>query len=1161
MEKKEHQKSEISKREEEILSFWAENKIFERSLAKDSMQGEFVFYDGPPFATGLPHYGHILPGTIKDVIPRYQTMKGKKVRRQWGWDCHGLPLENIIEKELGLATKKDIEEFGIDRFNEEAKKVVLRYADDWKKIIPRTGRWVDMENDYRTMDTSYSETVWWIFKQLYDKGLIYEGFKSMHLCPRCETTLSNFEVNQGYKDIKDLSVVAAFRLKDKEASILAWTTTPWTLPGNMALAVDPLTVYAKVKTARGIYILAESRLGMIKEEFEIVETISGSELVGRRYEPLFDQYVGSDHENIDNAWMIYGADFISTEEGTGIVHIAPAFGDDDLSLAIKHSIPIIHHVDRTGRFKEEVAEFKGLPVKPKDDHQSADILVIKYLAAKGSLFAKEKIEHSYPHCWRCETPLLNYASSSWFVKVTDIKEEIISENRKVNWIPSDLRDGRFGKWLEGARDWAISRSRFWGAPLPVWKCEDCPKVEVLGSIEDIRKRTRSKNKYIVMRHGEAESNTLDIISSIQDHPHHLTEKGKAEIVTSAKILKDENINLIISSPYVRTHETAEIAREILGLGQKDLIIDDRISELNAGKLNGRKWSEYTRFFKTEEERYEKPVPGGENLFDLKKRMTEFIYDIDKKYSGKNILIVTHGAPAKFLFAVAKGSTNSEIEKERILSPFFDNGEVRELDFAPLPINKNYELDLHMPYIDDIHLTCECGGVMRRVKEVFDCWFESGSMPYAQHHHPFSKKPDFDPENSVGFPADFIAEGMDQTRGWFYSLLVLSTAIFKRSAYKNVIVHGLVLAEDGRKMSKRLKNYPDPMYIIDSYGADALRYYLLSSPVIRGEELNFSEKGVDEVVKKLLLRLENVYAFYALYSDADSSNIAPEESKNVLDRWIMSRLYELQNEVTLAMDRYELDRATRPFMQFVEDLSTWYIRRSRDRFKGLSGESERNAAVATTRKVLLELSKTMAPFMPFKSEDIYGKLKGASDSDSVHLEDWPTGGEVDEELLKDMKKVRDVITLGLEARARAGIKVRQPLSLLEYGPAMETKKELHYLVLEELNVKQLKKNKDLSEDVLLDTAISAELKEEGNVRELIRRLQDMRKKMNLKPDEPAVLHVDTDEEGKRLIKTNIETLRSSALIDSIHFENTLKGEGFDLEGVDFIFEIKKKSGSV
>ncbi|MCX6718914.1 MAG: class I tRNA ligase family protein, partial [Candidatus Taylorbacteria bacterium] len=597
-------KSPHAEREERILATWKEKGIFEKSLNKDSPKGKYTFYDGPPFATGTPHYGHILAGTIKDVIPRFKTMQGYSVKRRWGWDCHGLPVENLIEKELGLKSKKDIIDYGIGRFNEAARCSVMRYADEWRRIVPRLGRWVDMEHDYRTMDATYTESVWWIFKDLYDKGLIYEGFKSMNLCPHCETTLSNFEVAQGYKDITDISVYVKFKIKAESAQerkaqgassrnssdvntyLLAWTTTPWTLPGNVALAVNPEIEYVKIKIEQEIYILAKSRLSVLKDKkYEEIETLKGTDLIGLAYEPIFDYYTNDFKlKNKENGWKIYGADFVTTEDGTGIVHIAPAFGADDYELSLKQDLLFIQHVALDGTFKKEVTDFAGTKVKPidtdedKNAHQKADIEVIKWLAHSGSLFEKEKLVHSYPHCWRCQTPLLNYATSSWFVRVSSFKDKLVKANEDIVWVPEEVGKYRFGNWLAEARDWAISRTRFWGAPIPVWKehgNKDSDKYHVIGSVADIKKFSKAKNEYFIMRHGQAENNTLGIISGKPDHPHHLTDLGKEEVLETAKGLKGSKFDLIFVSPFVRTMETMQILKEKLGWKDDQIHIDSR----------------------------------------------------------------------------------------------------------------------------------------------------------------------------------------------------------------------------------------------------------------------------------------------------------------------------------------------------------------------------------------------------------------------------------------------------------------------------------------------------------------------------------------------------------------------------------------------------------
>lgn len=1173
-------KSARAQKEEITLSFWKDNKIFQKSLDKEAPKGEYVFYDGPPFATGLPHYGHLLAGTIKDYVGRYQTMQGKHVPRRWGWDCHGLPVENIVEKELGLKTKKDIEEYGLEKFNEVARKSVMTYVDDWKTIVPRVGRFVDMENDYKTMDPSFTESVWWIFSKLNEKGLVYEGFKSMHLCPRCETTLSNFEVNQGYKDITDISVFVKFAVNDEPNTFfLAWTTTPWTLPGNVALAVGPEIDYVKIKIMPSgeNYILAKSRLMVIKDDYAITEEFKGEKLIGKSYHPVFDYYNNKETKNIENGFKVYGAAFVTTEDGTGIVHIAPAFGEDDMNLGQEKNLPFIQHVGTNGKFKPEVKDFAGLDVKPQDDkesgqdHQSADILIIKHLAGKGTLFAKEKLIHSYPHCWRCETPLLNYASSSWFVVVTKFRDELVKANKDINWVPADIKEGRFGKWLEGARDWAISRSRFWGAPLPVWRCDKCGQKEFVNSVAELKKKTGGKNNFLVIRHGEAENNVQGIISSDPKKEHHLTEKGKAQVKETAEKLKSKKIDLIYVSPFIRTQETAKIISTALNIDSDKVITDDRLHEVYTGELDGKSDAEYQKFFESRMEKFDKTPKGGENYMQVKDRMTEFLYDINSKNKGKNILIVTHNTPSWLLFSGAYGFTPKEaIDLRHEVHDFIKNSEVKELDFAPLPHNHNYELDLHRPYIDDVVFDCGCdqSGQMKRVPEVFDCWFESGSMPFAQAHYPFENLDKFNPNpglfrKSVGFPAEFIGEGLDQTRGWFYSMLILSVALFGKSSYKNVVVNGLVLAADGKKMSKRLKNYPDLMNVVNKYGADALRYYMLSSPVVKGEDLSFSEAGVDEVMKKILMRLENVCSFYDMYSQNQSvpvKNFRPT-STNVLDQWILSRLGQLIVDVTKFSDSYEIDRATRPVADFVDDLSTWYLRRSRERFKG-NDPKDKADAVETTRYVLEELAKVIAPVIPFYAEELYQKVKSYDGLESIHLAAWPDIQKftsTEQKIIMEMEEIRKIVSFGLEARSRANIKVRQPLKMLKVKTEkLEAKEFDKYLELikDEINVKEVVLDNSLTEAVELDINITPELKEEGRARELIRGIQELRKQEKLNPTDIVGLKIKTNQLGKDLVTKFEEEIKKVTLIKNIYFGDVENGAPLKIEEINFELKITK-----
>ncbi len=1172
------QKSKNAETEEKILEYWREKDIFKKTLEKPSPKGDFVFYDGPPFATGEPHYGHVVPGTIKDIIPRYKTMKGYHVPRRWGWDCHGLPVENIIEKELKLASKKDIVDYGIGNFNAKAEGTVMRYADDWRKIIPRLGRWVDMDDDYRTMDATYTESVWWAFSELYKKGLVYEGFKSMNLCPRCETTLSNFEVSQGYKDITDISVTVKFKINDsKNTYFLAWTTTPWTLPGNVALAVNNKFVYVEVERKDEVsneitnYILGKDRLKSVfkDEQYKIIKEMKGSELVGLKYESVFKYYSDDKKiKNIENGWKVCGADFVTTEDGTGIVHIAPAFGGDDYDLSLVHNLPFIQHVGTNGKFKTEVKDFAGTDVKPKDtpedkankieSHQKADIEIIKYLAHKGSLFSKEKLIHSYSHCWRCETPLLNYASSSWFVKVTAIRDKLVKENKKVKWIPPEIGEGRFGNWLLGARDWAISRSRFWGAPLPVWKDEKTGEYKVISSVEDLKKYSHSKNNYYVCRHGEAENNTKSIISSLPTNQHHLTEKGKQEVIDASKWISDKKIDIIFSSPFIRTRETAEIISNKLGLNVDKIIFDNRLGEINTGVWNGKPFAEYAKNF-IHSDRFTKTPEGGENYADIKRRVGNFIYEIEEKYSGKNILIVTHDTPLFLLKAVAGALNREQSIKLRGTTDHFSlNAKPSKLDFKPLPCNKEYEIELHRPFIDEIELISEKGNKMKRIPEVFDCWFESGAMPFASNHYPFNKcnfNPKPGPFSKIlgmtkGYPADFIAEGLDQTRGWFYSMLVLGVALFNKSPFKKVVVNGLVLAEDGQKMSKSKKNYPDLNIIVNKYGADALRYYLMSSPIVHAQDFCFIEKGVDEVVKKHIGRLNNVVTFYEMYAKSD---IADVTSTNVLDIWITTRMNELINEVTENIEKYEIDRAIRPFADFIDDLSTWYLRRSRDRFKG-EDEKDKNMALSTTRNVLITLVKLLAPFMPFVSEDIYLKIKNKNNiKESVHLESWPDIRKFDNKILEEMVDVRKISSLGLEARMKSKINVRQPLLKLTIKSSMS--KDLLDLIKDEVNVKEVIIDSSLKDGIVLDTSITPELKEEGNIRELIRSIQDLRKEIGLTINDRAILIIDTDQKSTELIEKNKIIISNATLLSDIVF-SSIEGESLNVGEMILKLEIKK-----
>ncbi len=994
--------------EEEILKFWEAEKIFEKSISQRPADKLYSFYDGPPFATGTPHYGHIVASAIKDTVPRYFTMKGYRVERKWGWDCHGLPIENIAEKALGITHKKQIEELGVAKFNETCRSKVLEYVGEWKKVIGRFGRWADMEHPYATMDRDFMESVWWVFKELWDKGLVYESYRTMHICPRCETTLSQSEVAEGYKDVKDLAVTAKFELLDPEKSeatsdlgasepktyVLAWTTTPWTLPGNVALAVnkdieyvlvrdswvqnedDSLENVGKSESKVEHFILSENSFDSMKEsigrggrhiengkhaggfhntQLSVIRKFKGSELLGKSYKPLFDYYAKDETlKDRENGWKIYHADFVTTDMGTGIAHEAPAFGEDDMQLGKRENLPWVQHVNMDGTMKAEVTDFAGRQVKPTENPQEMDIEIIKYLAKQGTLFAKEKYEHSYPHCWRCDTPLLNYATSSWFVKVTDIKPEMLELAKNIHWSPEHIKEGRWGKWLEGARDWSISRQRYWASVMPLWKCE-CGEIRVFGSATEL-----------------------------------------------------ENV------------------------------------------------------------------------------------------SGKKID------------------------------------------------------DLHKHIVDEITFPCaKCGETMHRIPDVLDTWFDSGSMPYAQNHYPFANKEQFEQT----FPADFIAEGVDQTRAWFYYQHVIGTGIKNSNAFQNVIVNGIVLAEDGKKMSKRLKNYPDPMDILNKYGADALRYYLLSSPVVAAENLNFSERDLSDIVRNVFRMLWNSYSFFTTYASIDNwtPKVDAKPSDNLMDRWILSELQLLIQEVDGAMGQYELNKATRAFAPFVDNLSNWYIRRGRKRFWKSEDDSDKEQAYQTLYTVLVTLSKLMAPFTPFLAEEIYKNLTGES---SVHLADYPVADVslIDEKLNEEMRQVRELVTFGLKLRADAKVKVRQPLgvSRIKYSVSGE----MQETIKEELNVKNIVIDESQEQEMILDVEITPELRLEGEMREVVRAIQEGRKKAKFNVEDRIILGYVGKEDVFAKFETDIAREVLATKIEKENLADAEYQETITLDGTELSFSLKR-----
>lgn len=1173
------QKSKTAKREEEILRFWKDNNTFEGSLAKDAPQGEFVFYDGPPFATGLPHYGSLLSSIVKDVIPRYKTMRGYHVRRRWGWDCHGLPIENMIEKELGMKTKRDIEELGIDKFNEACRASVLRYADAWKEYVDRVGRWVEYDNAYKTMDVTYMESVWWALKRMHKKKLLYEGRKVLLYCPRCQTPLAKAEVqmDNSYQDVTEESVTAKFKVTNPEkiglsddVYLLAWTTTPWTLPGNVALAVGEAIDYVVVGTknqesgVREIYILAKDRVDTLGEQYEVVSEMVGKELVGLEYEPLYE--IPAVKKTGKRAWYVTDADFVTTEEGTGIVHTAVIYGEDDYQLGLKRDLPMVPLLDAGGMFTKDA---------PKLIHDTyfkkAEDPIKEDLEKRGLLLKREMHTHSYPHCHRCDTPLLYNAITSWFINIQKVKSRLIRLNRSVHWVPKHLKTGRFLNILKEAPDWTISRNRYWASPLPVWKCEECNKQKVIGSVDELTEHTKkSGNRYFVMRHGGSQGNEKHIASTRADAPDHLTEAGKKEVEHVAGRLKKGDIDLIVTSPFVRTKETADIIQKELGLKDKQVITDDRLGEVQIGSFNGKPWKEYHAQFETFGEEYFSVPEGAETRTEVRRRAASVLYELEEKYHDKKILIVSHAGVIREIVMTADGISIAETAQQKEEGRYYSKqAEVREVPFVPAPHDKNFDLDLHRPYIDAVTLTCSCGGDMQRISEVVDGWVESGSMPFAEYHYPFSSQGRsasgwenikiFLGVPSFPIPGDFVAEYIGQTRTWFYYMHAVAGILFRKRSFKNVITTGNILAADGNKMSKSKGNYTDPLINLDQYGADALRYYLMTSTVMQAEDVRFLDEELREAHNRVVNIFWNVATFYKLYVGDSEEERADEEptSQHVLDRWIFARLKELIGTVTEGLDAYDTIRAGRPIRDFIDDLSTWYVRRSRERFK--SGDTVDQAqATHTFRHVLLELSKVAAPFMPFVAESVYQEVRGDSEPKSIHLTDWPDAREhklssEEEKLLEDMQTVRDVVSRGLEARARAGIKVRQPLAKLTISTPVS--EEHHFLIEDEVNVKNVEVDTKIVERVRLDTDITDELKEEGQVRDLIRYIQDLRKAERLDPNDTATLAAGGNEQAQAFLKKYEAELKEATQLKQI-VTGTGEGEEVMIDDMTFTLSVKK-----
>ena len=1157
----------VSAREERILRFWRENAVFEKSEGREKKgvlwrllrilfpKRRFIFYDGPPFATGLPHFGNLLASIVKDAVPRYKTMRGYQVSRRWGWDCHGLPLEVEMEKKIGTKTKSDIKEYGIEKFNRGIRDTIFTYIDEWKKIIPRIGRWVDMERDYRTISTSYIESVWSVFRRLYERGFVSNGFKSLHFCPRCSTTISNAEVADAYEMLTDTAVFVLFPLKDDpDTYLVAWTTTPWTLFGNVALGVDVAMEYAVVEKDGKKYILQKSAVAVVPGGVVVGEE-KGAALLGREYVPPFDHLYVEDDERVKmKLWRVQKMSHIEEGVGTGIVHIAPAYGAEDMEIAVREGLPIRHHISKEGVFVPQIEGYAGLRPKEAGNPKDVDEKILQDLRNKGVLLHDEAVEHTYPMCWRCKTPLLNYATDSWFVHSERFKDRMVSENRKVGWVPAHIRDGRFGNWLADAREWAVSRDRFWGAPVPTWKVEKTGAHIIARSLEDMCEKMRPRNQYFFVRHGHSVSNEKGVLNCKKEANDGLTEKGREQALKIVQKLKDVKPTIIFHSPLTRARETAAYVAKETGA---QMIEEPLLTELQVPSLHNRPIRELWKSIHSlgAFRDFGISIAGGESFLDLYRRVLQFFEKVDQEYEGANIVVVTHRAVINVARSVAP--THAQFEKlyrrNSVLQPV-PNAGVCSVRYVHLQRDENGEVDLHRPYIDDVVLYDVDGNPAYHTKEVFDCWFESGAMPYGSHHYPFENKLLFNPLLQRGFPAHFICEGLDQTRGWFYSLMAIGVGAFDQSPYRNVVVTGLIRAADGKKMSKSLQNYTDPMDLVERYGADALRHYLLSSSVVRGEDLDFKDEQVDEIYKKVYVRLHNCLNFYMIYAHLPHLG----GSRNMLDTYIRSRLAQTRNAMTRGFELYHIDEAVAPIVSFVEDLSTWYIRRSRDRIKNRMDDGAQ--ARETLRFVLTEFAKCLAPIAPFYAEYLFLEMRKHHPykfflPESVHLTRWPQRMLAQKDVIEKIAVVRDVVSSVHEQRAEAGIKVRQPLSKVVIQQEMnEEQKEL---LKDEVNVKEVIVDPTATQSVVLHTELTDALRAEGFVREYIRNVQKMRKEKGFSPTKVAdTLSVCVPEEQKVYLQEYETRITQEVQVRAVVYVET-RPEGatvFTIERVEVASDI-------
>lgn len=1121
--------------EQKVLTFWRERDIFKKSLAlreKSHKKGKnFVFYEGPPTANGRPGVHHVLARAYKDIILRFRAMRGYYVLRRAGWDTQGLPVEIEAEKTLGLKNKQAIEEYGIAAFNKVAKESVWKYKEEWENLTERIGFWLDFDSAYVTYENSYLESLWWIFKQIDDQGLLKKSYKVIPYCARCATPLSSHELGQPgvYRKVQDPSVFVRFPLiGKKDESLLIWTTTPWTLPSNAAVAINPDLTYKRWKITDEfggteiIYSIYKPSF-FSKNSIEEIGSVSGKDLVGLKYSPPYKN---------KGIHIVLAAPFVSGEDGTGFVHIAPAYGEDDFNLMKERGFEDIpFHVGDDGHL---FGDYPGKGKWIKD----ADKDILTDLKERHLLFYRATIDHEYPHCWRCSSPLLYMARRSWFIEMSRLRKELVKRNKKINWYPDYVKEGRFGNWIKDAKDWAISRDRYWGTPLPIWECKECNSYQVIGSLADLEKNSPTKNSVYFMRHGEATHNITDTFSAGPvgnefEKSAVLSEKGKKEVLIAAKKLRSKKISLIISSPYIRTKETTELVQSVLGENIK-VMFDDRLIEHDHGYFNGRYAKEIWNYFSSYEERFEKRPPQGESFNDVRSRVIDLLKDINKKYKNENILLVSHGNPLLMLETACAGTPETEVKSFSKIK----TGEVRLLSHVNLPFNEVGALDLHRPFIDDVPLVCDlCGKTAHRIREVADIWFDSGSMPLASWHYPFENKSLIN--SGEQYPADYICEAMDQTRGWFYTLLSIATLLKKPAPFKNVISVGLILDKNGEKMSKSKGNVVSPWELSDKYGVDALRFYLYSiNPP--GEAKRFDETDLGKVGNRIMTTLYNSFVFYDTYALKNIEiDWKKEKLTNILDRWILARFESASGEMTKLLEKYDVHEATKVIDALIDDLSRWYIRRSRKRFQQPIKNDHRIASAVLYRS-LLTLVKLMAPFTPFISEALYQALKKDSDPESVHFLDYPVGDKTlfNKELVKSMGLIRDYASSGLSARQKAALKVRQPLASLslKIKKSPFNKKDetaLLDILRDEVNVKKIIFSADLKEEVVLDTKLTEKLKREGYLREISRLVQGLRQEAGFSPKDQIILYATGDDYLVDLMKSS-KSLKKSVGAATIEF---------------------------